>query len=106
MANSKQIRLSCTICVVLALVYAGILVFPLRYLTPDPYKHIPDQVLGLSLQEVEAIYGPAETSGYFRDWNKAYYLGPEAGFISIDSAFLVIRLDEESTVVEAEIVPD
>ena len=48
---------------------------------------------------------PPETE-YFRDWDLVYWLGPERGFMSIDSEWLVLRLHENGRAAECRIVRD
>jgi hypothetical protein len=50
---------------------------------------------GMSRWEVEALLGERDTTGYFKDYDMVYCLGPERGFISIDSEWLVIKLDQD-----------
>ena len=54
---------------------------------------------------IKMLGEPPET-GYFRDWDMVYWLGPERGFISIDSEWLVLRVDADGRVVEYRIVRD
>ncbi|WP_164102270.1 hypothetical protein [Candidatus Laterigemmans baculatus] len=61
---------------------------------------------GLSRAEVVELLGEPPPTEYFRDWDLVYWLGPERGFISIDSEWLVIRFDESDRVAEYEIVRD
>jgi hypothetical protein len=61
---------------------------------------------GLTRTEVIARLGAPPPTDYFRDWSMVYNLGAERGFISIDSEWLVIRLDESDRVSEARMVTD
>ena len=61
---------------------------------------------GIARNEVVALLGETSKSGYFADWDLVYWLGPERGFISIDSEWLVFRLDANQKVIEYRIVTD
>ena len=56
--------------------------------------------------EVVALLGEPDDTPYFRDWDMVYWLGPERGLISIDSEWLVLRLDEHQQVVGHRVVTD
>lgn len=60
---------------------------------------------GLSRDSVVRMLGPADSSTIWKEWDMTYYLGPERGFLSIDSETLAIRLRND-TVVEARLVRD
>ena len=64
------------------------------------------ELLGLSRSEVERLLGPSTETEKWRNWDFVYWLGAERGFISIDSEWLVIRVNEDGHVREAEIVKD
>lgn len=61
---------------------------------------------GKSRTEVVYILGEPDKTGYFRDYDMVYRLGMERGFISIDSEWLVIRLDADGLVKEYGIARD
>jgi hypothetical protein len=61
---------------------------------------------GMTREQVTAIIGEPDETGYFKDWDLVYWLGPERGFISIDSEWLVFRLDSQKKVVDYRIVRD
>jgi hypothetical protein len=63
-------------------------------------------LLGLSRAEVGAMLGEPPPTAYFSEWDMVYLLGPERGYVRIDSEWLVIRLSEEGRVAEARIVAD
>ncbi len=63
-------------------------------------------LMGLTRTEVIATLGAPPPTDYFRDWSMVYNLGAERGFVSIDSEWLVIRLDASDRVSEARIVTD
>ena len=51
------------------------------------------------------MLGEPPDTGYFKQYDLVYWLGDERGFFSIDSEWLVIRIDD-GRVIEAEIVTD
>lgn len=61
---------------------------------------------GQSRAEIVGTLGEPPETEYFRDWDLVYWLGPERGFISIDSEWLVFRLDTEDRVVDYRVVRD
>jgi hypothetical protein len=61
---------------------------------------------GMSREQVTAMVGEPDKTNYFSDWDMVYWLGPERGFMGIDSEWLVFRLDGEKRVSEYEIVRD
>jgi len=56
--------------------------------------------------EVVALLGTPPRTGYFREWDLAYRLGPERGVFRIDSEWLVIRLGSEGRVSDYRVVRD
>ncbi|MFI5387532.1 MAG: hypothetical protein ACHQ50_15595 [Fimbriimonadales bacterium] len=61
---------------------------------------------GKTRQHVIKLLGKRSDEGYFREWDLVYWLGPERGFISIDSERLVVRLGRDDRVSECRIVRD
>lgn len=61
---------------------------------------------GKTRPEVIALLGEPPRTGYFSDWDLVYWLGPERGFMSIDSEWLVVRFDANERVSEYRIVRD
>lgn len=61
---------------------------------------------GRTRSEVESLIGPPDTTTYFREFDMVYQLGPERSFFSIDSEWLVIRLDASGRVSTAQLVTD
>jgi hypothetical protein len=53
-----------------------------------------------------SLLGTPPPTAYFRDYQFVYWLGPERGFMSIDSEWLAIRFDRNGKVMEARIVRD
>ena len=62
--------------------------------------------IGKSRGEVVALIGEPDNTSYFREYDMVYRLGMERGFISIDSEWLVLRLDTNQVVTEFRIVRD
>lgn len=56
--------------------------------------------------EVVEMLGEPPPTSYFADWDLVYWLGPERGYFSIDSEWLVLRLGESGRVVDNRIVRD
>jgi len=61
---------------------------------------------GMTREEVTGIVGEPDNTEYFKEWDLVYRLGPERGFISIDSEWLVFRLDGQKKVTDYRIVRD
>ena len=61
---------------------------------------------GMTREQVTAIIGEPDKTEYFKDWDMVYWLGPERGFIRIDSEWLVFRLDSHKKVIDLQIVRD
>ncbi len=66
-------------------------------------RHLLD---GLTSDSVEALLGSKPKTDYFVERDYVYWLGPERGWIRIDSEWLVIDLDSTGHVAKAEIVRD
>jgi hypothetical protein len=45
-------------------------------------------------QEVVELLGEPLATSHFREWDLVYWLGPERGFLSVDSEWLVLRLTD------------
>jgi hypothetical protein len=63
-------------------------------------------LIGKSREELITLLGQPPPPEYFRDWDLVYNLGAERGYMSIDSEWLVIRLDSTGRATEATIVRD
>jgi hypothetical protein len=63
-------------------------------------------LLGKTRAEVVRLLGEPPPTGYFANWDLVYWLGPERGYISIDSEWLVLRLSGDGRVVDNRIVRD
>ena len=81
----------------------------------DPYhrRHrIADGLLlsgllvGRSRADVVELLGEPPPTSYFRDWQLVYNLGAERSWLSIDSEWLVLRVDRSNIVREARLVRD
>lgn len=107
MAKSKISPWKITLIVLPILLVGGLLLAMYVPGVFDPTYRIPRQVIGLQLEQVEAKYGPAEFSdegiGDYGHWDKYHEVAP--GNMVYRGYYLAIRLDENSTVTEARIVP-
>jgi hypothetical protein len=65
-----------------------------------------DTLLGKTRAEVVELLGEPPPTGYFSNWDLVYWLGPERGFIRIDSEWLVLRLGADGRVADNRIVRD
>ncbi|MBD2096142.1 hypothetical protein H6F90_13445 [Trichocoleus sp. FACHB-591] len=63
-------------------------------------------LVGKSRSEVIALLGQPDTTDYFQDCDLVYWLGPEQGLMSIDSEWLIIRLDAQGRVSNHQLVTD
>ena len=61
---------------------------------------------GMPREKVTAIIGEPDKTEYFKEWDLVYWLGQERGWISIDSEWLVFRLDSQKKVTDYAIVRD
>jgi hypothetical protein len=61
---------------------------------------------GKTRQDVITLLGEPSDEGYFRKWDLVYWLGPERGYFSIDSEWLVLRLGRDDRVIECRIDRD
>ena len=67
---------------------------------------LADGNLDVRAGEVVALIGEPDNTSYFREYDMVYRLGMERGFISIDSEWLVLRLDANQVVTKFRIVRD
>jgi hypothetical protein len=63
------------------------------------------RLVGKGKAEIDELLGRPTQTGHFADYDYVYWLGPERGFISIDSEWLVLKL-EHGKVVQARVVRD
>jgi hypothetical protein len=61
---------------------------------------------GMREDELIALLGRPPKTNYSSDYQLVYWLGPERGFISIDSEWLAVRIGPDQRVIEARIVRD
>ena len=61
---------------------------------------------GKTRTQVTDMLGEPPATGYRCDWDLVYWLGPERGFLGIDSEWLVVRLDRNGVVEDYKIVRD
>jgi outer membrane protein assembly factor BamE (lipoprotein component of BamABCDE complex) len=61
---------------------------------------------GMTRPQVQALLGVPPATDYFETYDLVYWLGPERGMISIDSEWLVIKLDTGGRVSDAHLVTD
>ena len=64
------------------------------------------RLIGLSRDELVTLLGNPPPSGYFREFEIVYWLGPESGLFSIDSEWLIIHLGDDNRVAEAYVTKD
>lgn len=64
------------------------------------------QLNGMSKSEVIELLGEPPASGYFRDWDFVYHLGPERGIFGLDSEWLGLRFGPDQRVSEWAVVRD
>lgn len=82
------------------------------YMNTTPRQRMADGFMrkntlhGKTREDVDALLGPDSDSGYFRDYDLVYWLGPERGFVGIDSEWLVIKFSPDGHVADVRIVTD
>jgi hypothetical protein len=62
--------------------------------------------IGRTRQQVIGLLGEPQKTGYFKDWDLVYLLGPERSWMGIDSEWLVLRLNKDGTVTDAKVMSD
>lgn len=63
------------------------------------------QLVGMKRAEIDDLLGVPPDTPYFADSDYVYWLGPERGFISIDSEWLCIDFKDD-VVVDAKLMRD
>lgn len=63
-------------------------------------------LIGKSRAEIVTLLGEPPPTSYFDEFDLVYELGPERGFLGIDSEWLVMRMGATRTVSEARLVTD
>jgi hypothetical protein len=56
--------------------------------------------------EITALLGADTPTAKFNDYELVYWLGPERGYVRIDSEWLAIRINSNDRVTEARLVTD
>ena len=64
------------------------------------------ELVGAPRAVVVRLLGEPDSTDSFREYDLVYWLGPERGLISIDSEWLVMRLDSGGRVAEHRLVTD
>jgi len=64
------------------------------------------RLIGMSRAEVISTLGEPTVTSHFREYDLVYVLGNERGWLSIDSEWLLMRLDHTGHVTAAEIARD
>jgi len=64
------------------------------------------RLIGMSRAEVISTLGEPTVTSHFRKYDLVYVLGNERGWMSIDSEWLLMRLDDAGRVSAAEIARD
>ena len=65
-----------------------------------------ENLRGRTRAEIVALLGEPSKTAHFRDYDLVYWLGPERSLMSIDSEWLVFRLDGAGRVSEHRLVTD
>lgn len=52
------------------------------------------ELVGMTREEIDRLLGVPPETGYFANFEYVYWLGPERGFISIDSEWLCIDFED------------
>lgn len=65
-----------------------------------------EKLIGKTRQEVIVLLGEPMKTEYFNEYDLVYWLGPERNFISIDSEWLVMKLDSSGKVSECLLATD
>jgi hypothetical protein len=63
-------------------------------------------LIGKTRNEIVSLLGEPPDYGYYRDWSLVYRLGKERAFLSIDSEWLVFRIESDDRVVDYRILHD
>ena len=62
-------------------------------------------LVGMSRTQIDALLGVPPKTDYFSNYDYVYWLGPERGWMSIDSEWLCIKFKNDQ-VVEAKVLRD
>jgi outer membrane protein assembly factor BamE (lipoprotein component of BamABCDE complex) len=66
------------------------------------HKH---RLKGMTREQIDELLGVPPHTNYFHEYDYVYWLGPERGFISIDSEWLVVKF-ENGVVKDARVLRD
>jgi hypothetical protein len=79
---------------------------------PYPRRAMADELVGqralhgkTRAEVIEMLGEPTETQ-YFADYGAVYWVGPQRGFMAIDSEWLAIRFDDSERVIETKLTTD
>ena len=61
---------------------------------------------GVARDRIESLLGTPDKTDKWKDWDLVYWLGPERGFVRIDSEWLVIRFGSDGRVATYRVVRD
>jgi outer membrane protein assembly factor BamE (lipoprotein component of BamABCDE complex) len=64
------------------------------------------RLIGMSRADVLSMLGEPTATSHFRRYDLVYWLGDERGWMSVDSEWLVMKLDEGGRASSAEIARD
>ena len=64
------------------------------------------QLEGRTKAEIHALLGKPPETPYFKDYEYVYWLGPERGYMSIDSEWLGLKFDEKQRVTAGALLRD
>jgi outer membrane protein assembly factor BamE (lipoprotein component of BamABCDE complex) len=62
-------------------------------------------LLGQTKEQIERLLGTPPATGYFKEYDYVYWLGPERSVFGIDSEWLCLKF-ENGKVIKAEILTD
>ncbi|MCI0330248.1 MAG: hypothetical protein L0196_04755 [candidate division Zixibacteria bacterium] len=65
-----------------------------------------EKFIGKAHAEVISLLGEPPKTEYFSEYDLVYWLGPERSFISIDSEWLIMKLDLSGKVIECALTTD
>ena len=65
-----------------------------------------DSLIGMKKSDVIKLLGTPPNTSYFHTWDLVYRLGIERGLFSIDNEWLVLKVDDTDSIIEASLVSD
>lgn len=63
------------------------------------------KLIGMSIASIEELLGKPPQSGYFKDYDYVYWLGPERSALGVDSEWLGIKF-QDGVVIKADVLRD